>query len=72
MVGRGFESDEHHVAHADVLRRAGALRVDVKIAFSTADEDAAPPHDIVIATEEEMDFLPVATELGAIVGNNRA
>src|SRR5687767_11448659 len=66
-VGRRFQADKHDVADAYLSGRARAFRVDVKIALRAVDEDTVAPHDIVITSKEEMNFMTVAAELRSVI-----
>jgi hypothetical protein len=48
LVGSRLEPDENQVSAADFLRAAGALGLDLEIAFGAVDQDALTPHGFII------------------------
>ena len=72
VVGGGFQPNQHHVAHADFVRRPGAAGLNVKIAVDAADGHALLPHDVVVGAEQEMNVLPAPAESGAVKTAHRA
>jgi len=57
---------------ADLFRRPGAPGMGPEISVDAAHLHAPAPHDVVIRTQQEMDFVAVATELRAVVTAQRA
>ena len=72
IVGGGFEPDEDKIGGADLLRVLGALRSDLKVAFGALDADALASDSVVVGPEQEMDLMPGARELGAVIASDRA
>jgi hypothetical protein len=70
LVGSGLEPDEDEVSGTDFFWE-GAPRLDLEIAFGAADQDALPPHGLVIRAQQEMDLVPGARQLGAVKAPDR-
>jgi threonine aldolase len=67
-----FKPDHDKIDGADLIRLAGAFRLNVKISRFSFDPDAVLAHDIVIGAEQEMHSMPRPAEHGAIITSQRA